>query len=74
MILIKENFYLALWISLLGKAFQYGVDQRSKLVIKRMRRYYPDIYLIIIGAKEYMALKKIMMVSISDWEFDSKGR
>jgi len=50
------------------------MDDRSKTKIKRMKKYHPDVKLIVITAKEYNAIKKTMMPIIMDWEIDSKKR
>lgn len=50
------------------------MDDRSKTKIKRMAKYYPEIKLIVIQAKEYKAIKDIMKPILTDWELDSKGR
>lgn len=43
-------------------------DDRSKTKIKRMKKYYPDVVLKIIFAKEYNTLKRQLSSIIKDWE------
>jgi len=44
------------------------MDPKSKTKLKRMAKYYPKIKLILIGAKEYVALKKEVSRLIPNWE------
>ena len=44
------------------------MDSRSKTKIRRMAKYYPDINLIVIAAKEYKDLENKMSFLIQDWE------
>ena len=50
------------------------MDDKSKTKIKRMRKYYPEIKLIVIDTPVYKGILKKMSGIIKDWEFDSKGR
>jgi hypothetical protein len=50
------------------------MDDRSKTKIKRMAKYHPTIKLLVIDAKAYKAIKKVMQPIIKEWEVDSKGR
>ena len=50
------------------------MDAASKTKIKRMKKYYPEITLIVIDSKQYNKLKKLMNRIIVGWEFDSRGR
>ena len=47
------------------------MDARSKTKIKRMRKYYPEIDLIVIDAKSYKAIKKKMQSIVPGWESDT---
>lgn len=44
------------------------MDDRSKTKLKRMAKYYPEIQLIVIAAKEYKALTKEFASVIPEWE------
>ena len=44
------------------------MDNRSKTKIKRMKKYYPEIKLIIIESKMYNSIKKQMQLIITEWE------
>jgi len=44
------------------------MDNRSKTKIKRMKKYYPNIKLIIIGKKTYKEIKNKISGMIKDWE------
>lgn len=50
------------------------MDGRSATKLKRMKKYYPDVRLIVIGRKEYNSIKRTMQTIIKDWEVDSKKR
>lgn len=44
------------------------MDDRSKTIIKRMRKYHPNINLIVIDAKQYNALSKRISRLVPGWE------
>lgn len=44
------------------------MDAKSKTKIKRMRIYYPETELRVIGAKEYRAIAKVMSRMLPNWE------
>lgn len=44
------------------------MDEKSKTKLNRMRIYYPDIKVILVGEKEYQDLKKQVSQYISGWE------
>lgn len=44
------------------------MDDRSKTKLKRMKKYYPHVKLLVIGAKEYKELEKQFSDLIVDWE------
>lgn len=44
------------------------MDARSVTKIRRMKLYYPEIQLIVIGAKEYRKIELTMKPIIGDWE------
>jgi hypothetical protein len=44
------------------------MDAKSKTRLKRMAKYYPDIKVIVFGAKEYRDLTKKMSKIIPNWE------
>lgn len=50
------------------------MDDRSKTKIKRMKKYHPQVKLIIIAAAYYKSIGKMLCRVIPDWEFDSKGK
>lgn len=43
-------------------------DERSKTKIKRMAKYYPDVKLIVIFAKQYYLIANQVKNLIKDWE------
>lgn len=43
-------------------------DDRSKTKIKRMKKYYPEVKLVIIFAKQYNEIKKKVSPLIEGWE------
>lgn len=43
-------------------------DDRSKTKVKRMAKYYPEVKLRMIFAKDYKALKRQLSGLIRDWE------
>jgi hypothetical protein len=45
------------------------MDSKSKTKLKRMKKYYPDIEVIVIGEKEYRAVAKYSAL-IPNWESD----
>ena len=45
------------------------LDKKSKTKLKRMKKYYPDIKVIVIGEDEYKAIKKYSRL-IKAWEDD----
>ncbi len=45
------------------------MDSRSKTKLKRMAKYYPDVKLVVIAAKQYNEIKKNMSGILKDWEF-----
>ena len=44
------------------------MDDRSKTKINRMAKYYPNILLVVIAAKEYKAIEDNFSRMIVDWE------
>lgn len=44
------------------------MDKKSQTKLSRMAKYYPDIILIVIGAKEYRAIAKEVKRFIPHWE------
>ena len=44
------------------------MDDRSKVKIKRMAQYHPDVVLIIINEKSYKAIERTMSKIIPNWE------
>ena len=46
-----------------GSEFSY-----KPFLFKRMAKYYPDVKVVLIGAKEYHSIKKTMAVLLRDWE------
>jgi hypothetical protein len=47
------------------------MDDRSKTKIKRMAKYYPEVTLIVIAAKEYKAIEDDFSKNIKEWEAKS---
>lgn len=44
------------------------MDAKSKTKLSRMAKYYPDIKVVVFGAKEYRELKKKLAGIIKHWE------
>jgi hypothetical protein len=44
------------------------MDNRSKTKLKRMKKYYPDVEIRLLGEKEYRDIKKKMSGVIKCWE------
>ena len=44
------------------------MDAKSKTKLKRMAKYYPDVKIIVFGAKEYNSLKRNLSKVIPNWE------
>lgn len=44
------------------------MDDRSKTKLKRMAKYYPNVKLLVIGAKEYKEIEKQFSALIDGWE------
>jgi len=44
------------------------MDDRSKTKIKRMKKYHPEVKLIVIDSKGYKALAKTCSVVVKGWE------
>lgn len=44
------------------------MDKRSLTKIKRMKKYYPDVKLVVIARKEYEAISKSVSKLIKGWE------
>lgn len=45
------------------------MDSRSKTKLKRMKKYYPDVELILISEKEYIEIEKKLGGIIKGWEY-----
>lgn len=50
------------------------MDSRSKTKIKRMKKYYPELKLLVINATAYKKLASQVKNFIEGWEYDSKKR
>lgn len=44
------------------------MDPKSKTKIKRMRKYYPDVKLIVVSSKNYRSLEKMVCRLVPGWE------
>ena len=44
------------------------LDPQSKTKLKRMAKYYPDVRVELVNAKEYNAIKKSVSMLIPGWE------
>ncbi len=44
------------------------MDSKSKTKIKRMAKYHPTVKLIVVGSKEYSALRRNAAALIKGWE------
>lgn len=44
------------------------MDDRSKTKLKRMKKYYPHIKMVLIQAKQYKEIGKKVSIMISGWE------
>ena len=44
------------------------VDAKSKTKMKRMKKYYPEVKIELVGAREYRALKAKWASAITNWE------
>jgi len=44
------------------------MDDRSKTKLKRMKKYYPKVKLVLIDSKEYRALEKNARFAVQGWE------
>lgn len=60
-------------ITELNKSISYHevkgwMDSRSKTKIRRMKKYYPHIKLLIIESKQYYSIAKSVSMLIPDWE------
>jgi hypothetical protein len=44
------------------------LDSKSRTKLKRMAKYYPEIKLILIDAKQYRAIKASVAGMIPEWE------
>ena len=43
-------------------------DDRSKTKLKRMKKYYPDVEVIVIASVEYKEIKQKLSRMIHEWE------
>lgn len=50
------------------------LDDASKTKLKRMKKYHPEVTVILIDSKSYNDIKKKMSGLLVGWEFDSRGR
>lgn len=61
-----------IWDAVGAEPYYYEVkgwmDAKSKTRLKRMAKYYPDVKVIVFGAKEYRDLKKKLSKIIPNWE------
>ena len=46
------------------------MDDKSKLKLKTMSEFYPDIKVIVIGAKEYKIISNKYSKIIDNWEIN----
>ena len=44
------------------------MDDRSKTTLARMAKYYPEVAIIVVDAKEYKKLEMEMRFVLQDWE------
>lgn len=45
------------------------MDAKSKTKLKRMKKYYPDVDLRLVGAKEYRQIERTIGTALPGWEF-----
>lgn len=63
----KSDFYLKatdVYVEVKG-----WMDKKSQTKLKRMKKYYPDVTINIIGKEEYVAIKKSVGMLIPGWEW-----
>lgn len=48
------------------------MDAKSKTRLKRMKKYYPKVSVIVIGEKEYREISKTVSSLIPNWEFKTQ--
>ena len=48
------------------------MDGRSKTKLRRMKKYYPQIKVVLIDSKSYQKLAKVVCRLIEGWEFDGR--
>ena len=51
------------WVEIKGY-----LDPKSKTKLNRMRIYYPEVIITVVGKKEYEKIKGIYQQTLSDWE------
>jgi hypothetical protein len=44
------------------------MDKKSRIKLKRMKKYYPEIIMVLIQKKEYEEIKRKLSRIIIDWE------
>jgi len=44
------------------------MDSKSRVKLKRMKKYYPDVKVVLVGKKEYKSLEKQFSALIKYWE------
>lgn len=44
------------------------MDSRSRTTLKRMKKYYPDVPLVLIDSKIYKAIQRDVRAIVPDWE------
>lgn len=60
------------WDTAESEPFYYEVkgymDAKSKTKLKRMKKYYPSVRVVVIDAKAYRMIKKDVHMLIAGWE------
>lgn len=61
------------WVKEIGGKEAYHevkgwMDDKSKLKIKRMQKYHPDVVLVVIASKEYAEIRRKVSALIPGWE------
>lgn len=49
------------------------MDEKSKIKIKRMKKYYPEIKLVLIGEDQYKPIARQVCHILPNWEFGKSG-